>query len=93
MKRSVVRKILSVNLDTVGLNTQSDPEDSMATSLVNVELDQPGRIYKRQGRSYVMHLNATTITDIIKWVPQRQSSVWVAYDSQRGRLIKFTEGV
>ena len=86
-------RIISINLDGVGLNTQSDPEDSLATSLVNVELDQPGRIYKRKGRSYVIHLNATTITDIVRWVPRGQSAVWVAYDSQRGRLIKFTEGV
>lgn len=86
-------RTIPINLDKVGLDTQSDPEDSMATSLVNLELDQPGRVYKRKGRAYTIHLNATTITDIIRWTPQGQSSVWVAYDSQRGRLIKFTEGV
>ncbi len=85
-------RILPIKLDA-GLDTQSDPEDVLATDLVNIELDKPGKIYKRPGRNLVMHINATTITDIIRWVPQGQDAVWVAYDSQRGRLIKFTEGV
>ena len=85
-------RVIPIILDA-GLDSQSDPEDVLATDVTNVELDKPGKIYKRKGRSISMYLNGTTVTDIIRWIPPKQSAVWVAYDSQRGRLIKFTEGV
>jgi len=82
--------LIEIPLFDGGLVTFADPEDIDKTAAVvstNFDIDEPGKLVKRQGRGSAVTIAGDHIGQIVKWITQDLSaSVWVYYETQSDKL-------